>query len=111
MLSHRLKAAAAEGDMVDDTGRRRLRLVGERDIVEMQHRMAVAVKPGPGKIERRARPVHETQDVLVEADRVAELSGRDIVVVEHSDAHAHAVLLRLASSRSESIIALFRADG
>src|SRR4029077_15778836 len=33
------KAAAAEGDVVDDSRIRPLRLVGGRNVVEMQHRM------------------------------------------------------------------------
>src|SRR5262245_43919493 len=51
--------------------------------------MAFAVEPGAGKVEWRPRPVHQTQNVLVEADGIAEPAGRDIIMIEHTDAHAH----------------------
>src|SRR5262249_25234432 len=46
-----VEAAAAEGDVVDDARIRPLWLVGGRNVVEMQHWMAFAVKPGAGKVE------------------------------------------------------------
>src|SRR5262245_1465182 len=89
VLLHRLKSPAAEGDVVDDAGIRRLLLVGGRDIVEVQHRMAFAVEPGAGKVEWRARSVHQAENVLVEPNGIAELAGRDVIMIEHTDAHAH----------------------
>jgi len=86
---HRLEAAAAEGDVIDDAGIRALRLVGGRNVVEMEHRMAVAVEPRPRKVEGRSRPIHETEHVPIEADGVVEVAGRDVIMIEHTDAHAH----------------------
>src|SRR5262249_1956462 len=59
----------------------------------MQHRMALAVEPGAGKVEGRARPVHESQHVLVEAHGGGEIAGGDVVMIEQTDAHAHGFLL------------------
>ncbi len=53
--------------------------------------MAFAVKPRAWEVEWRTWPVHETQDIFIEANGVAEVAGRNIVVVEHTDAHAHFV--------------------
>src|SRR5262249_20128511 len=89
MLLDGVEAAAAKGDVVDDARIRPLRLVGGRNVVEMQHWMAFAVKPGAGEVEWWPRPVHQTEHLLVEADGVAQVAGRDVVVVEHTDAHAH----------------------
>src|SRR5215831_7121053 len=89
MLLDGVEAAAAKGDVVDDARIRPLRLVGGRNVIEMQHRMTFAVKPGAGKVEWRPRPVHQTEHFLVEANGVAQVTGRDVVVVEHTDAHAH----------------------
>src|SRR5262245_575613 len=89
VLLHRLESSAAEGDVVADAGVRRLLLFGGRNVVEVQHRMPFAVEPGAGKVEWRPRPVHQTQNVLVEANGIAELAGRDVVMIEHTDAHTH----------------------
>src|SRR5215475_2590475 len=89
MLLDGLEAAAAEGDVVDDTRIRPLRLVGGRDVVEMKHGMAFAVQPCAGEVEWRSRPIHQTQHILVEANGIAQVAGRDVVVIEHTDAHAH----------------------
>src|SRR5262245_13246399 len=89
MLLDGIEAAAAKGDVVDDSRIRPLRLVGGRNVVEMQHWMAFAVKPGAGEVEWRSRPIHQTEHLLVEANGIAQVAGRDVVVVEHTDAHAH----------------------
>jgi hypothetical protein len=56
--------------------------------------MTLAVEPGSGKVEGRPRSVNESQDILVETNGVGEIAGGDIVVVKHTDAHAHGLLLR-----------------
>src|SRR5262249_52835843 len=89
MLLDGVEAAAAKGDVVDDARIWPLRLVGGRDVVEMQHRMTFAVKPGAGKVEWRPRPVHQTEHLLVEANGAAQVAGPDLVVVGHTDAHVH----------------------
>src|SRR5262245_59097904 len=51
--------------------------------------MAFAVEPGAGKVEWRPTPVHQTQNVLVEMNRIPEPAGRNVVMIEHTDAHGH----------------------
>ena len=60
-----------------------LGLVGRGNIVEMQHRMTIAVEPCARKVERGPRAVHETKHLLVETNGTGEISGGDVVVVEH----------------------------
>ena len=59
VLLHRLEAAAAECDMIDNPRVGALLLVGLGDVIEVQYGMARAIQPGTGKIERRARTIHE----------------------------------------------------
>src|SRR5262249_38746000 len=89
MLLHRFETTAAKGDMINHAGIWGLRPVGRRDVVQVQNGMALTVEPRPWKIEGWPGPIHETQDPLIEANCVAELAGRDIVVVEDTDAHPH----------------------
>src|SRR5262245_25786737 len=89
VLLSRLEAAAQERDVIDDAGVRPLLPVGAGDVVEVQHRLVARVEPGAGKVERRARAILESQHVLIELNGLAELSGRDVVVIEHADAHIH----------------------
>src|SRR5882757_9643893 len=86
---HCLEAAAAERHVIDDAGIRPLLAVGLRDVIDVQHRMPGAVEPRAGEIERWSKAVLEAQHLLVEFDGFGELAGRDVVVVEHADAHVH----------------------
>src|SRR5271165_1988376 len=65
MLLDGVETTASEGDVVNDAGIRRLRLVGRRDVVEVQYRTAFAVEPRTRKVERRPRPALEAQHLLV----------------------------------------------
>jgi hypothetical protein len=62
VLLHRLEAAAAECDMIDNPRVGALLLVGLGDVIEVQYGMAHAIQPDTGKIERRARTIHESQN-------------------------------------------------
>ena len=87
-LLHAGKIAAGESDMVDHAGIRLLLLLRRRDIDEMDHRLAFAVHPGPGKCEVRPVALGQAEDVLVEPNGVGEFSGPDVEVIEYAHAHA-----------------------
>src|SRR6266404_6334321 len=87
-LLHAGKIAAGEGDMVDNAGIRLLRLVGAGNIHQMHDRLAIAVHPRPRKGKVRPRALLQSQHVLVEPDRVGELAGPNVEMVEHAYAHA-----------------------
>src|SRR6185437_9929655 len=91
-LLHRLEAAAAEGDVIDDARIGALFAVGLRNVIEVQNGMAGAIEPRPGEIKRRPRPVLEHQHVLVKFYGLPELAGRDVVVVEQADIDVHGLL-------------------
>src|SRR6266481_4934815 len=97
-LLHAGKIAAGEGDMVDNAGIRLLRLVGAGNIHQMHDRLAIAVHPRPRKGKVRPRALLQTQHVLVEPDRVGELAGPNVEMVEH--AYAHAITPFVLKSRS-----------
>src|SRR6267143_1996331 len=92
-LLHSVKTLAGEGDVMDDAGVRGLRLVGPGNIDQMHHRLALAVHPCPGEGKVRPGALLQAEDILVEPDRVGELAGPDIEMVEHAYADAHAMLL------------------
>jgi hypothetical protein len=79
--------------MMDHAGIRLLRLLGRRNIDQMNHRPALAVHPGPRKGKIRPIAFLQPQDVFVEPHGIGELSGPDIEMIEHAYAHAHMVLL------------------
>src|SRR6185437_2016985 len=91
-LLHRLEAAAAEGDVIDDARIGALFAVGLRNVIEVQNGMAGAIEPRPGEIKRRPRPVLEPQHVLVKFYGLPELAGRDVVVVEQANIDVHGLL-------------------
>src|SRR5258708_7438016 len=76
---------------MDDRGIRLLRLVGLGDIEQMHHRLTLAVHPRPREGEIRPGALLQAQNVLVEPDRLVELPGPDVEMIEHAYAHAHAV--------------------
>src|SRR5579872_7141426 len=76
---------------MDNAGIRLLWLVGLGNIHHMHDSLALAVHPGPGKREIRPRALFEAQDVLIETNRIGEIPGPDVEMVEHAYAHAHAV--------------------
>src|ERR1700736_895458 len=85
------KARLAKGDMVDNTGIGLLLLVRRRNIDEVDHRLAFAVHPRAGKRKIRPVAVLQPQDLLVEPDRIGELSGPDVQMIE--DAYPHPMSL------------------
>ena len=87
------KAEAGKRDVMDNAGIRLLRLVGLGDVDEMHDSLALAVHPRPRKGEVRPGALLQAQDILVEPDRIGELAGPDIEMVEHAYAHAHAMSL------------------
>src|SRR3984893_11472947 len=92
-LLHAGKAMAGEGDVMDDAGIRLLRLVGPGNIDQMHHGLALAVHPRAGEGKVRPSTLLQAQNILVEPDRVGELAGPDIEMIEHAYAHAHAMSL------------------
>src|SRR5262249_31103994 len=90
-LLHVIKAAAGKGHVMHDAGVRLLRLAGPGDVDQMHHRLALAVHPSAGKGEVRTGALLQAADVLIEADRIGEIAGPDIEMVEHTYAHAHMI--------------------
>src|SRR6266700_2687811 len=89
-LFHAVETAADEGDVMHDTGIRLLRLVGRGDIDEMHDSLALAVHPGAWEGKIRPGTFLQTEHVLIEADRVPELPGPDVEMIEHTDTDGHA---------------------
>src|ERR1039458_1050812 len=87
-LLHAGETTARKGDMVDHPGIRLLLLIRLRNIDEMNHRLALAVHPGPGKREVRPVALLEVKNLLVEPNRIPEFPGPDIEMIEHAYAHA-----------------------
>src|SRR5580704_9582140 len=92
-LLHAGKSPADEGDVMDHAGIRLLRLIGLGNIDQMHHRLALGVHPRPGKGEVRPGALLQAQHILIEPDRVGELAGPDVEMVELTYAHAHALSL------------------
>src|SRR4051812_13231363 len=91
-LPHAVKTCRGKGDVVDNAGIRLLCLVGLGDVDEMHDGLALAVHPGPRESEVRSRTFLEAENVFVEANGIAEVSGADIEMIEGTHAHAHAKL-------------------
>ena len=79
--------------MMDDAGIRLLRLLGLGNIDQMHHRLALAVHPCPGEGKVRPGALFQAQNVFVEPDRIGEIPGPDVEMVEHAHADAHAMSL------------------
>ena len=89
-LFHAVKAGRGKGDVVDNAGIRLLCLIGLRNVDEVHDGLALAVHPGAGEGEVRPGTLFEAQNVLIETDRIGEVPGPDVEMIEHTHAHAHA---------------------
>ena len=74
--------------MMDNAGIRLLLLIGPGNIDEVHHGLAFAVHPCPGKCEIGPLAVLQSQDILIEPNRIGELSRPNIEMIEHAYAHA-----------------------
>src|SRR3982074_185709 len=87
-LLHAGKIAARESDMMHNAGIGLLLLVRSRNINEMDHRLAPALNPSPGKRKIRPVAVLQSQDLLIKPNRVGVPPGPKVEIIKHAFAHA-----------------------
>ncbi len=87
-LLHAVETAADEGDVMDNAGIRLLWLRGRGNIDEVHHRLALAVHPGPREGEIGPGALFQAQHILIEADRLSQIPGPDVEMIEDTNAHA-----------------------
>src|ERR1700722_4170233 len=92
-LLHAGKTPTDEGDVMNHTGIRLLRFIGLGNIDQMHHRLAFAVHPRPREGEVRPGAGFQSQHILIKPDRIGEMAGPDIEMVEPSHADTHVVSL------------------